>query len=349
MADFFLKGLTSNIPLTGDDDEMKTQLSLLLGTAQLVESHSKGLDLDFYKFIEMFEDGFSTGFLAKQNPSLNPRSWGKLQKNRPKVRVLKESSKEWQKHGYALIELQPDRTNEEKSYILFGTPADLIQQIMFWMNYHLFQENAASNDLLEEVIAAIERERQQFNVRGNPKIKLIFLENSFQFIKRAAKDSNATRGRAQISFRLMDKTNEAMTLREAERLAQKIKAKFIKPIFKFTKGKELYRYYEPKIGDSLRCWTKNQTEAKKLFEQTLDLVGASLDLENARKSISLNPGKAYDDTPGTEIVLGKPTKMDKLRPIVEVEFATAYLMMEGLKKPIYLVDRYYRHKSLISL
>lgn len=348
-SDAFLRGLTSNIPLTGTDDEIKTQLSLLLGIGQLMEAQYKGLDIDFYKFIELFEDGFSSGFLPKQNVSLNPRYWGQTQKTRPKVRVLLESSKEWQKQGFALIELQPDRTIEEKSYLLFGTPMQLIQQIMFWMNYHLSQTDAASNDLLEEVIAAIDREPQRFSLRGHPKVKLIFLENSFNFLKRAAKDSTLTRGRAQLSFRLMNKTNGDLTLKETERLAQKIKTKFVKPVFKFVKGKQFYNYIEPTIGHSLQCWAKNESEAKKLFEQALDLIGESLDLEKARKYVSLNPGKTYDDTPGIQFILGKAIKMDRLRPVVEVEFATAYLIMEGLKKPIYLIDRYHRHKSLIDL
>ena len=152
-----------------------------------------------------------------------------------------------------------------------------------------------------------------------------------------------------MSFRLMDKTNASMTLAESERLATKIKSKFVKPLFKFTKGKEFYNYIESRVGQSLQCWAKNEIEAKRLFEQTLDLIGSSLQLEKTRKYQSLNPAKTYDDTPGTQLVLGKPIELDKLRPIVEVEFTMAYLIMEGLRQPIYLIDRRYRHKSLISL
>ena len=348
--DKFLRGIKSNIPLTGTDDEIKTQLSLLLGTAQLVEAQAKGLDIDFYKFVEMFEDGFSTGFLAKRNESLNPKYWGQTQKARPRIRVLQESSKTWQKQGYALVEFQPDRTVEEESYLLFGTPAQLIQEIMYWMNMHRRLNNInVESELLYQILAAIEREPEPFNPIGHPKIKLLFLENSFTFKTKKAKDPDITRGEAQLSFRLMNQTNENYTKAEAKALAEKIKNKFINPVFKFVKGKEHYIYFEKKLGKKLTCWTKNQAEAEKLFEQTLDLVGDSPDLEKMVKRSNLNPSKAYDDTPGKKIILGEPTKLDRVRPIVEVEFSSAYLSMDGIKTPICLVDRHFRRKSLVSL
>lgn len=344
----FLAGGKSNIPLVGTDDEVKTQLSLLLGFGQLLDSEVKGLNLDFYDFIKLFEDGFSTGFTSKQKPGIRDKYWGQTLKTRPRVRVLEESSKNWQSKGYAVVELLPDRTIEDEFYVLFGTPVMLIQQVMYWMNHHRKLANFNAGGI-DEVLAAIEREPDAFTVTGHPKVKLIFLENSFEFAKRIAKNPKSTRGRAQMSFRLMNKTNGSMSLQDSERLATKIKNKFVKPLFKFVKGKEYYKYYEPKIGDSLRCWVENQTEAKRLIEQTLNLAGVSFQPENARKISSLNPAKTYDDTPKTQMVLGKPTKLDKLRPLIEVEFQMAYLHMDGLRQPIYLLDRRYRHKSLIDI
>lgn len=339
-----LRGITSKINLVGTDDEIKTQLSLLLGINELLDVTGKGLDLNFERWIEDFENGFKQ-WSGKTSSRFGLQSWGVSQAERPKVKILKETKEFWSKDGFYLIELFPNRKNEEDSYLLFGSPLQLIQEIMRCMNSY-FRENSNS---LDEVIAAIEREPEDFNIKGHPKVKLIFLENSFEFSKRIAKDPKTTRGRAQISFRLMDKTNTSMTLTDSEQLATKIKTKFIKPLFKFTKGKELYQYYKSNMGSSLKCWAKDQTQAKKLLNRTLDLLDTSLELENVKKITSLNSAKTYDDTPGTQMVLGKPVKLDKLRPIIDVEFTMAYLMMDGLRQPIYLIDRRYRHKSLISL
>lgn len=341
-----LRGLISNISLVGTDDEIKTQLSLLLGIAQIQEAQFKGLDIDFLKWIDAFENGFNAGFAPRQDKKL-AAYWGQTQKTRPRVRILNESKKDWEKQGYYLIEFQPDRSIEEESYVLFGTPKELINKLMDWMNFHIKMKNAFNLDL-DEVIGAIEREPETFKPQGHPKIKLIFLENSFKFASRIARNPKSTRGRAQISFRLMDKTNDSITTTEVVSLANKIKAKFLNPIFKFTKGKEFYKYNDLKLGEPLLCWTLNQVEAQKLFGQVLDLINDSPDIEKIIKRITLNPAKTYDDTPKDRVILGKPRQVDKVRPVVEVEFNSAYLHMEGLRKPIYLVDRSYRRQTLAS-
>lgn len=342
-----LKGIKAEVPLVGTDDEIKTQLSLLLGMNHLNEVASKGLDINFEKWVEDFEAGFKQ-WSPKSNKEFSLKSWGRAYAERPKVKILKEAKDYWTPEGYYAVELLPNR-KEEDSYLLFGTPLQLMRDLMMWMNLHLrLAKLASSNDSFDELIAAIEREPQVYNVNGHPKIKLIFLENPFEFSGRIARDSKATRGRAQISFRLMNRTNESMTKAEVETLAGKIKSKFINPVFKFTKGKELYFYKEPSLGKPFQIWAKNEAEAKKLIEQVLDLTGDSPDLDKITKRTNLLPSKAYDDTPGTKVILGEQTRLDKTRPVVEVEFTMAYLIMDGLRKPIYLVDRSYRHTSLVS-
>jgi hypothetical protein len=344
-----LKGIKAEIPLTGTDNEIKTQLSLLLGITQVNEIAAKGLDINFEKWVGDFEDGFKQ-WSPKSNKEFSLKAWGRAYAERPKVKILREAKDYWVPEGYYAVELLPNRKDEEESYLLFGTPLQLMRDLMMWMNLHLkLAKLASSNDSFDELIAAIEREPQVYNVNGHPKIKLIFLENPFEFSKRLARDSKVTRGRAQISFRLMNRTNESMTKPEVETLAKKIKSKFISPVFKFTKGKELYFYKEPSLGKPFQIWAKNETEAKKLIEQVLDLTGqGSPDLDKITKRLNLLPSKAYDDTPGSKVILGEQTRLDKTRPVVEVEFTMAYLIMDGLRKPIYLVDRSYRHKSMVS-
>lgn len=203
-------------------------------------------------------------------------------------------------------------------------------------------------EYFEEVLAAIDKHPQPVDVHGHPKVTLIFLENYYQFYKRLAKSPKTTRGRAQIAFRLMDKTSKSMTKTDIEKLAKTIKAKFAKPPFTWIKGKEMYYYKDKKIGKRLDCFAQNQEQARRLFEQVLDLVKESPKPEKITKGVSLAPAIAFDDTPGNEIILGEPVRQEQQRPVVEVEFASAYIMIPGLRKPIYLVDRFARHKAIVD-
>lgn len=342
-----LRGIPSNISLVGTDDEIKTQLALLLGIGQLTEAQSKGFDIDFLKWVELFENGFNQGFAPRENKKLNAY-WGQTQKNRPRVRVLNESAKTWQQQGYYLIELQYDRTREDESELLFGTPRELIAKIMDAMNFHLKMQNALNVDL-DEVIAAVEREVPAYNVTGHPKVKLLFMENYSKFFARLNKNPRATRVRGQLSFRLMDKNNGSLTETDLDNLARSIKSKFVNPLFTFTKGKEYYHYEEPRAGMPLKCWAKNEQEAKKLYNQTLELINKKPDLERIRKIVSLNPSKTYRETAKTEIIVGKAIKLDKLRPVIDVEFVAAYLMIQGLSNPNWLVHCSNPKKSRVSI
>lgn len=134
-----LKGITSQLSLVGTDDEIKTQLSLLLGINHLIEINGKGLDLNFERWIEDFENGFKS-FAPRLNKSLNSKPWGQDIGQRPRVRILTENKAYWSKEGYYLIEFFPNRDILDKSYLLFGTPIQLMQELLRIMNNSLYQD-----------------------------------------------------------------------------------------------------------------------------------------------------------------------------------------------------------------
>lgn len=342
-----LRGLVNQLTLVGTDDQIKTQISLLYGIATILETSQKGLDLNFERFINIFEEGFFNTHAKAENP-VYAKYWGLTQSTRPKVKILQElkaaTDDSWSNQGYYLIEFQPNRKDVETSRLLFGTPAQLIQQLMQQMNEYIQGRN--DTDTLDALIAAIEREPNPYSNLGFPKVKLIFLENYFAYNKRLSKSNKVTRGEAHISFRLMARTNGSITKQDILKLATDIKNKFVQPLFVYTKGKELYTIESPSIGKKVYCWAKDLKNATKVFEQVLDLVGEGVDRDRIRLHKPLQPNTTYKDNPGTTRIAGEVIRKEALRPIVDVEFNKAYIAIEGLRKPIYLVSRDYKQKAI---
>ena len=316
----FLAGGKSNIPLIGNDDEVKTQLSLLLGFGQLLDSEVKGLSLDFYDFIKLFEEGFVTGFAAKQNVELNKKYWGQTLKTRPKVRVIQESSKSWQEKGYAVIELLPDRTIESESYLLFGTPAMLIQQVMYWMNYH---RNKGAN----VSVGGGNSQRLPVSVTGQCFVKLRFYGRSQQ-------------GKQHFvykSFRWVKANPQTINQQSLTLLGNTIKSKFDN--LKFTTGHEAFTYNRPDQGFN-RVWGffKDRNEAMRLFERLIDLQGFKPDWKRLTKSSVVQPGNRFRSPAPKIQQAGISIRAQEERPIATIAFNGAFIKFPHIKEEGTLVD-----------
>lgn len=316
----FLAGGKSNIPLIGNDDEVKTQLSLLLGFGQLLDSEVKGLSLDFYDFIKLFEEGFVTGFAAKQNVELNKKYWGQTLKTRPKVRVIQESSKAWQEKGYAVIELLPDRTIENESYLLFGTPAMLIQQVMYWMNYH---RNKGAN----VSVGGGNSQRLPVSVTGQCFVKLRFYGRS----------QGGKRHFVYKSFRWVKVNPQTVKQQDVTNLANNIKNKFDN--FKFTTGHKSFTYNRPDQGFN-RVWGhfKDRGEAMRLFEQALDLQRFRPDWSHLTESEVIQPGTRFRSPAEKILQAGVLIRAQEERPIATVSFNGAFIKFPHIKDEGVLVD-----------
>ncbi len=309
MSDTFLRGLTSNIPLTGTDDEIKTQLSLLLGMGHLMETQNKGLDIDFYKFIELFEDGFSSGFLPKQNVTLNPRYWGQSQKNRPKVRVLVESSKEWQAQGFALIELQPDRTIEQESYLLFGTPMQLVQQVMYWMNLH---RKLANLDVKTEGSGSSYREPL------SPKFK-DYLQLTLHW--RGITEVTHKNHTIEKSIRLKGVDAKTVSLSYLKQLGTRVLEKFDGLVFKTGHIKAKYTNWD----DGIQTWGYFDTEATgyKVIEAMGDIINKPIDKDLLRYEKRSDPLEAFPQKGYRTTVAARPVRTKAKAPIATMKFHAA--------------------------
>lgn len=324
-----LRGLKNNITLVGTDDEIKTQLSLLLGVSQVTEAHQKGLDIDFQRFIDLFEDGFSTGFLAKQNTGLNPKYWGQNQKARPKVRILYEANSQtegsWSSQGYYLIELQPDRTKEEESYLLFGTPAQLIQQIMYWMNLH---RKLANLDVGSSGLYAIPCDELEESVETRPQLIIKFQE-SVADARRNKRYKHPLRATHYIRLR-----QDFSSKSEVEKIAKKVYAIFAKPVFEFDKGKIKYSYRDKAKGYSFIAACPNEADARNLITK---LLACNDDTPNWFR-MTESKSKRVTEPLGTIRINGESYKRPSYRPAGKVRFISAELHVHGLMSNIRLMD-----------
>lgn len=323
-----LRGLKNNIALVGTDDEIKTQLSLLLGLAQVTETQQKGLDIDFQKFIDLFEDGFGTGFLPRENKELI-KYWGQSQKTRPKVRVLYEANSQaegsWANQGYYLIELQPDRTKEEESYLLFGTPAQLIQQIMYWMNMH---RKLANLDIGSPGLYTIPCSELEESVETRPQLIFKFQE-SVADSKKNKRYRTPLRATHYIRLR-----QDFSSKSEVEKIAKKVYSVFAKPVFSFDKGKIKYSYRDKAKGYSFILACTSEADARNLITKILACNDETPNWFRLTESKS----KRVTEPLGTVRINGETYKRPSYRPTGKVHFISAELHVHGLLGNIHLID-----------
>lgn len=102
---------------------------------KLLNQANKVINFDLDNWINDFEDGFTK--YEKINPNLKEQYWGQGFSNRPRIKELNEQADAQGVEGYRVIEFFPDRDVKEESYLLFGTPIELMTQISFFMNLHL--------------------------------------------------------------------------------------------------------------------------------------------------------------------------------------------------------------------
>lgn len=96
-----------------------------------VETSSDRRSFDLDNFITEFEMGWPD--YTKYSPNLREGFWGGKFENRPRVRELNPEGDAILNQGWRLVELFPDRQDEEESYLLFGTPSELRTQLVLTM------------------------------------------------------------------------------------------------------------------------------------------------------------------------------------------------------------------------
>lgn len=212
-----------------------------------------------------------------------------------------------------------------KKIILAGEPEELRTAITMIMAMH---------QMLEGIEADTGNSNwRELNPRRAKKPKLTL---EFREVPKVGNTERLKEG--EISFRIMNRTSQSLTQQDLERWANIIKSRFATPPLIWNKGKRLYSYVHWELGYQLQILAPNETEARRLVEQTLDIQQHSPDWNNLNLVTAINPESKYPEIAEREVILGKTVKMPQRRPNVAVKFRRATLLVSGVPKPIVLLD-----------
>ena len=244
--------------------------------------------------------------------------------------------------------VQKDHNDTERDYLLTGNP-DLVKPLTMHLLATLerFEELEEKVDFLIDLLAELRNRRSRGLVKQYPKVTLYFLQD-----KKDVTNDFPYPIDAQVSFRWLKYTVEQVRNNEKvlKQLALAIKTKFAKPLFYFDKGKKIGMYNSPLQGFNF-VWSefKDETNARKVFEQVLDLIEKSPDWECLSISSSVLPAKAYPDLPNKVTVLGEQVREPRKRPMGRVYFKHAFITIPPKKTPVYLVDVTGKKDALVYL
>lgn len=180
--------------------------------------------------------------------------------------------------------------------------------------------------LLEEPIYAIPSTQLHESVTIYPQVIICFKESSPE-----AKANKRYPLKATHSIRIK---SDFSSKAEVERLARKIKAIFGTPVFKFTKGKIKYTYYDKSKGYSIIVTCPNESEAKSVIEKLLEINSDRPDWDCLTDS---NSRKNYN-TQKTTRVAGRIINQVKRRQSGVVHFTHAELSVPDVPENVQLVD-----------
>lgn len=178
------------------------------------------------------------------------------------------------------------------------------------------------------------RRRHSVLRRDHPQIVLYFLED----ISDVEPGYEPVQGR--ISFRLMDHTASTMTPAIAQIYAQRLKSNFVTGGgFVWKKGREMFSYTHWEKGYQLQLLVKTEPEARRLVTACLDIQNESPDWALFSHSVNAEPATAFPTIPETSRIYGETKRGPRRRPVADVRFQYAHMLVPGRSSPITLVDR----------
>lgn len=177
------------------------------------------------------------------------------------------------------------------------------------------------------------------SVEFKPQVQLYFSESYEDSLENDRKQINS-----EVTFRLMNETEDTLNAYEMERLARKIKAIFATPIYKIRRGKTKTTYRDEDKGYRLSICVWDGVEGRRLFDKVLQIQDHSLELENFS---DIERGRNPPKTNKKKKVLGQTVKEIERRPIATLRFRYAALKVCSLDQDQILVDASGRHKDAL--
>ncbi|MEO0348842.1 MAG: hypothetical protein AAF282_02190 [Cyanobacteria bacterium P01_A01_bin.15] len=178
------------------------------------------------------------------------------------------------------------------------------------------------------------RRRHSVLRRDHPQIVLYFLED----LSDVEPGYEPVQGR--ISFRLMDHTASTMTPAIAQTYAQRIKSNFATGGgFIWKKGREMGSYADWPKGYQFQLLVKTEAEARRIIEASLNVQNDTPNWEFFNYSTNAEPATAFPTIPETNRVYGETKRGPRRRPVADVRFQYAHMIVPGRSSPVALVDR----------
>lgn len=328
--------------ISGTESQIMLQSSLIKALHDIL-GNRLGYSINFDEWFEDFELEFKidprTGRsripVRTEAEILKFTYWGGSKDERPKFEYLdipdeRRRTKEDEKLlWYRVIRFWKNRNLINDFYVLAGTPTELREQIFYLMNGGGTPEASGSANIMTGG-GVVKR-------KGRPQIVLWFKE----LREDVEPGFEAVYGR--VTFRLMDKTDDPVvtgqqiTWADLENYAQKIKTLFPSG-YRWRKGKEQVVYHNWEQGYQLQLLCRSKTDGIELIQKILQIQDHVYDPRWCKHSVPENPAQAYPTMPEQITVLGQQVRRDRLRPIADVVFHHADLLLANWKKPIILVD-----------
>lgn len=183
------------------------------------------------------------------------------------------------------------------------------------------------------------QERRRFQ----PQIKLVFKEDLEDV------EPGYVPVEGEITCRIMNYTNETLTPPIAQGLAQRVRSAFGNSGqgYIWRKGKTMASYSDWGRGYQLQLLVRNETDARALVENVLDIQNHSPDWSKLNISQNEEPATAYPTIPETDFIYGETRRLPRRRPVADCRFQFALLHIHGIKSPIVLYDRSYTYQTAL--
>jgi hypothetical protein len=148
--------------------------------------------------------------------------------------------------------------------------------------------------------------------------------------------NTTTRHRVEKLFRLVNDNPKTIGLNRLKLLAERTKDKFNN--FSFKTGVHSYTYNSPEQGfNRVFSFFDSLTEAKRLFEQLLDITELSPDWKKLSHSSVPEPGGRFIDPPEKVTQANTLIRVERERPAANVKFKRAVIKFPHVRYEVDLV------------
>ncbi|AKG21275.1 hypothetical protein [Calothrix sp. 336/3] len=203
--------------------------------------------------------------------------------------------------------------------------------IMMQQRQWLFEVVVGRLQSVQRPVYGIPVQEYQPDRRFKPQVKLYFLE-PWDTVTHAT--NKVPQAEGEITFRLMNETQETISRAKAEQLARAIKQEIATPALIWEKGWFKATYQDLERGYDLRLFVKNKAEGERVVRKVLSIQNHTFDRDNFQ---FVEHDRTYSTNPGTHRVYGRQVNKPIRRRRVDVRFRYAQLLIWGQHHPVNLV------------